>query len=136
MSARIFIMQRSVLLLVVLLVTVTAAMGQHWKKLGSKSIDFRNANDSIVVDRRNGTDSKFKLGASGASIRISRLVLTFANGEQRRFNNGFTIEVGESTNEVDIGETKAAIKRVDFWYESRSFNAKKAKVTLYVLPFK
>lgn len=121
---------------IVLMLSAVAVSAQDWKRLASKSIDLRNVNDTIVIKGKHRSYSKFKLSASGSSVRISRLVLTFSNGERRVFNTAFTIEKGESTNEVDLNGTKNNIQRVDLWYESRSLNASKAKVTIYGLPAK
>lgn len=127
-------LSRSFILLIILVVGASVGSAQGWKKLGSKTIDFKNRNDAILINQKDRTLSKFKLSVSGASVKISRIVLTFSNGEQRKFNNGFTVENGKSTNEVDIGATKAGIERVDLWYESRSLNAKKAKISFYAIP--
>ena len=129
-------LRHSFFLLILLFAGASAVSAQGWKKLGSKMIDFKNVNDAIVIEQKSRPYSKFKVRVSGASVRISRLILTYSNGEKRRFTNGFTIENGESTNEVDIGATNAGIERVDFWYESRSLNAKKAKIILYALTAK
>lgn len=126
----------SICLAIVLISSVLAVSAQAWKKLGSKDIDLNNINDTIVIKNKYRSYSKFKLGVSGASVRISRLVFIFSNGERRSFKKSFTVEMGQTTNEVALEGIKASIQRVDLWYESRSLNAKKAKITVYASPSK
>ena len=114
------------------LATVSVS-GQDWKKIGSKTIDLKNASDSIVIGKKTRTYAKFKLKVSGASVRISRVVFTFNSGERQTFKTPFTTIDGKLTNEGVFGNRIVEIERVDIWYESRSFNTQKAKLAVYAM---
>ena len=110
------------------------ASAQHWKKLGSQTLDLKNEHDTILVTDRKGYLARVKLSVFGASVFFRRMVIMYSNGEKQTFSRSVTLEKGESTNQLDLLGRQRHIAQVDLWYESRSFNAKKAKVTLYGMP--
>jgi hypothetical protein len=131
------LIRKSLFLLIVfafLAVAAGTASAQHWKKLGSRTLDLKNEHDTIVVTDRKGYLARIKLNVSDASVFLRRMVITFANGEKQAFSRSLTLEKGETSSELDLVGRQRNIAQVDLWYESRSLNAKKAKVTLYGMP--
>lgn len=131
------LIRKSLFLLIVftfLAVAADTASAQHWKKLGSRTIDLKNEHDKILVTYRKGFLARIKLTVSGASVFIRRMVITYGNGEKQAVSRSVTLEKGESASELNLLGRQRNIAQVDLWYESRSLNAKKAKVTLYGIP--
>jgi len=135
----VMLIRKSLFLVIVftfLAVATGTASAQHWKKLGSCSLDLKNEHDTVVVTYRKGFLARIKLTVTGSSLFFRRMVITYSNGEKQTFTRSVTLEKGESTSELDLLDRQRNVARVDIWYESRSLNGTKAKVILYGLPVK
>ena len=131
------LIRKSLLLLIVfafLAVAAGTASAQHWKKLGSRTLDLKNEHDTFAVTNRKRAVVRIKLTVSGASLFVRRLVITYGNGEKQTFSRSVTLEKGKSSSELDLLGRQRNVAQVDIWYESRSLNGTKAKVTLWGVP--
>jgi len=135
----VMLIRKSLFLVIVftfLAVATGTASAQHWKKLGSRSLDLKNEHDTVVVTYRKGFLARIKLTVTGSALFFRRMVITYSNGEKQTFTRSVTLEKGESTSELDLLGGQRHVAKVDLWYESRSLNGTKAKVILYGLPVK
>ncbi|MCS2153111.1 hypothetical protein MUU49_11100 [Scandinavium goeteborgense] len=102
-----------------------------WKQLGSAKADFSRDHDTIRVFT-NTEFSKLKFRVSNAPLNMKRMVVEYDNGHRDTLRTvNFIREGGESRN-IDLrGVGKRKIRKVDFWYETRKSDHRKANVTLY-----
>ncbi|HEY2452570.1 MAG TPA: hypothetical protein VGI71_08095 [Scandinavium sp.] len=102
-----------------------------WKNLGSAKADFSRDHDTIRV-YSNNEFSKLKFRVNNASLNMKRMVVEYDNGHRDTLRTVSYIREGGESRDIDLrGVGKRKIRKVDFWYETRKSDHRKANVTLF-----
>ena len=124
-----------ILFLMTIAGSVTAVSAQEWVKLGSQKANHKAEHDTIMVMDWKTAFTKIKLTVADAPVHFYRLRIVFGNGTEE-VQLPDVIPAGGESRVIELGKSGRFIRQVDFWYESASLGGKKAKVTLYGMPFR
>jgi hypothetical protein len=84
--------------------------------------------DEIRLPSARGSFVSLRLQVDGGTVRLDRMVVTFAHGSTRAVDlKGKTLDSGDVSPEVPLTGNDHVIRRVDFWYRAPKF----ATVRLY-----
>jgi len=119
------------LVVVMLLISVTAAQAGEWKKLGVRSVKHRTERDVILVGEKEGTFKAIKLTVRKSGIHLLDMKVHFMNGDVIDVKIRNFIPGGGETRVIDLPGVNRKIEKVVFWYKSLKKNDKKAKIRLW-----
>ena len=105
--------------------------GPKWEKLGSRKVKYTIDRDEILVTRMEGRFSAIKIKVYKAPIDMMKCVIHYGNGQTQEVQMRNTIRAGGETRVIDIPGSKRVIKKVVFWYDTKNFVGKRAKVELW-----
>ncbi|HEY7219632.1 MAG TPA: hypothetical protein VH985_14700 [Candidatus Binatia bacterium] len=122
-------------LFVVLMATaglaVAAKAPGRWVLLGERDVDFRNDHDRIEVGRHEGGFRQIQFRVKDAPIEVSRLVITFHNGQTFSPKIRHRFPEGSGSHSIDLPGERRDIARIDFEYRSINRREGKGKVAVY-----
>jgi hypothetical protein len=114
----------------VLVLAYPASALEGWERLGSRIVDFRAHEDTVVIGRNEGRFSAIMLEANG-DIALDNIRVTFGNGGVFTPRMNFVLEEGERSRAIDLpGETRI-IRSVAFDYRPLRGGEDRATVTVY-----
>lgn len=126
---------RPVLMLAVFAVFITAgsmsASAQNWRDLGSKEVNDRVDNDTLIVTGWQGDVRRIKFGVEQAPVRFYKVRITYGNGRSYNIAIRNLIPKGGETRVIDLPGRERVINKVEFWYEAASMGPQRARVRLW-----
>jgi len=105
-----------------------------WRLLGEVTANFTADHDVIVVQGPYDNFRRIKFKVTDAPLNLTRLVVTYDNGEPDRLDVREKIEKGGESRAIDlrgVGERK--IHKVEFWYDTAGVLKGRAHVTVFGL---
>jgi len=107
------------------------AAGQ-WRLIGQVTANFMADHDVIVVQGPYDNFRRIKFKVTDAPIHITRLVVTYDNGEPDRLDVRERIEKGGESRAIDLhGVGQRSLRKIEFWYETAGVLHGRADVTVF-----
>jgi hypothetical protein len=107
------------------------APGQ-WRLLGQVTANLTADHDVIVVKGPFDNFRRIKFKVTDAPLNITRLVVTYDNGEPDRLDVRQRIEKGGESRVIDLrGAGQRSLRRIDFWYDTAGVGRGRADVTVF-----
>lgn len=104
---------------------------QEWVELGSRKVNFGLDKDVIEVTYHEGTFTAIKLGVTDGALNMHRCVIHFENGTQQEVELRFNFAQGSESRVVDLNGNRRFIKKIDFWYDSKNMQSRRATLTVW-----
>ena len=102
-----------------------------WEKIATGTFDHKVDHGTIfMTTEHNHPYNMIKLAVSKTSVRILRIMVTFASVQTKEYTLNDLIPDGGSTQDFTLPHP-GYIPRVDFWFEPASLEGKKANVSLW-----
>jgi len=102
-----------------------------WRLIGTVHADFVRDHDVIHVVGPFDQFRKIKFFVKDAPVDISRLLVTYDNGDKQNVETRFTIPKGGESRVIDLNGYKRSIRTIEFWYDTRGRGQGRAEVTVY-----
>jgi hypothetical protein len=102
---------------------------EGWVELGTREVDYKKERDVIEVGRQEGRFTRIRLEVDEGDMKLSKLKVTFGNGETFEPDTRYEFNEGTRSHNIDLPDKARAIKRVEFVYKSEK-HGPKAVVTL------
>lgn len=103
-----------------------------WEKLGSRKVQFKAEKDVITVTRYEGRFNAVRLKVEKSDINLHRFEIHYGNGDIQRIKVNRVIKAGSVSKNIDLkGRGRRIIKKVEFWYDTKGYEGKKATVELW-----
>ncbi len=103
-----------------------------WRMLGSTVANYTADHDAIIVAGPYDNFRRIKFKVTGASLRLVRLTVTYDNGAPDNIPTAYDIPQGGESRIIDLrGAGKRSLRRIDFWYDTKSLARGRANVTLF-----
>lgn len=103
----------------------------RWEKLGQRQVNYGLDHDEIVVTAREGAFTGLKLIVRKSGINLHRVVVHYGNGERDELEIRENIAPGGETRVLDLPGRRRVIRTVDFWYDTKNWEGRKAVVELW-----
>ena len=110
---------------------VAAKAPGRWVLLGQREVDFKKDHDRIEVGRHEGGFREIQFRVKDAPIEVSRLVVTFHNGQTFSPKIRHRFPEGSGSHSIDLPGERRNIARIDFDYRSIKRHEGKGKVEVY-----
>ncbi len=109
------------------------ATAAGWVFLGERSVRHVADHDAIPVTVARGGFLRMKIGVRFHAIRMVRVTVVYASGAPDHLETRFLIPAGGESRQIDLRGGRRAIRRIDFWYDTRSLAGSRALVRVYGL---
>ncbi|HTJ49846.1 MAG TPA: hypothetical protein VL443_10360 [Cyclobacteriaceae bacterium] len=109
----------------------THANAQEWVELGSRKVNFGLDKDVIEVSYTGGTFTAIKLEVTDGALNMHRCVVHFQNGTKQEVELRHNFAKGSESRVIDLNGNKRFIKKIDFWYDSKDLQFKRATLIAY-----
>jgi hypothetical protein len=107
------------------------APGQ-WRLLGQVTANLTVDHDEIVVKGPYDNFRQIKFKVTDAPIHITRLIVTYDNGEPDRLDVRERIPKNGESRAIDLrGVGQRSLRKIDFWYETEGAFRGRADVTVF-----
>lgn len=104
---------------------------QEWVLLGERSVSDNLDHDTIPVTVARGDFRRLKFVVRGHAIQMLRMVVHYGNGASDKIETRELIPAGGESRAIDLRGGERAIKKIDFWYETKSLGRQRALVKIY-----
>ena len=104
---------------------------QKWKRLGSKSVNFRLDRDVIRVGTRDGAFSKLKIEVRGGNLKMYKMVVEFRNGQKEVIQLRHHFSARSGSRVIDLNGNRRIIKDITFLYDSVNKVGRKATIHVF-----
>ncbi len=113
-------------------VTPEADIRPNWEKLGACLVKYDAEKDVIGVSAYEGRFNAVRIKVEKSDINLYRVAIHYGNGDVQNAKVGKIIREGQTTRAIDLkGKGKRIIKKVEFWYETKGYERRKARVELW-----
>lgn len=102
-----------------------------WDRLGSRKVNYRADFDVIQVGALEGGFTKLKVSVTGGALNMHRMVVTYMNGTKEEIQLRHNFYRGSTSRVIDIRGGKRLIKKIKFFYDTKTLTLKRAKVHVY-----
>ncbi len=103
-----------------------------WRLLGTTHADRSIDHDAIIVTGPFDNFRKLKFKVTDAPLQITRMTVTYDNGQVEKIDTRFEIPQGGESRIIDLKGGSRSLRRVDFWYDTKGGLFKgKSDVTLF-----
>jgi hypothetical protein len=134
MTKRLFIIAFSAFLFIAGATFASAQNRGKWVDLGTKEVKASSEQDTWHITSARGQFRRIKLTVAKSAIRIGRLQIRYASGQDEDIEVRQNIPAGGSTRNIDVDGRNRFIKEVNVWYETIGPNPRRtARVTLWGL---
>ena len=99
--------------------------------LGERVVSDRAEYDTIWVTDERGPFHAIQLRALKAPVEVKRLTVYFENGSKQRFERNVLLRPGDFSPRIDLAGGNRYIRKVVFYYETRSPGHERALVRLF-----
>lgn len=104
----------------------------EWRLIGQVTANFTADHDVIVVRGPFDNFRRIKFKVTDAPLHITRLIVTYDNGEPDRLDVRARIEKGGESRAIDLrGAGQRSLRKVEFWYDTAGVHLERADVTLF-----
>ena len=104
---------------------------QDWVLLGERTVGDSLDHDTIPVTASKGYFRGIQFRVKNHGIQLFRLVVHYGNGQPDEIETRDFIPAGEKSRIIDLKGGDRIIKKIDFWYETKSLGRKRALVRVY-----
>jgi hypothetical protein len=104
---------------------------QDWVFLGERTVGDNLDHDTIPVTAARGDFRRIQFRVKDHAIQILRLVVHYGNGNPDKIETREMIPAGGKSRVIDLKGGDRVIKKIDFWYETKSLGHKRALVRVY-----
>ncbi|ACK64488.1 hypothetical protein PCC8801_0390 [Rippkaea orientalis PCC 8801] len=104
---------------------------QEWGRLGERSVGAQADRDTIIVTGSQGTFRQLKFVVLRHPIRIYRIVVHYGNGRSETIETRELIRAGSESRVINLRGGDRVIKKIDFWYETKSLGKNRAIIRVY-----
>lgn len=106
-------------------------MNGSWEFLGEKVVNHALDHDEIILGAKEGKFSKIKLKVKRANIEFHKVIVVYGNGEKAAVELREVISAGGETRAIDLRGQDRIIKKVKFYYHTKSKTKKRAVIRLF-----
>ena len=100
--------------------------------IGQVTANFTAVQDVIVVEGPFDNFRRIKFKVTDAPLHITRLLVTYDNGEPDRLEVRERIEKGGESRAIDLhGVGQRSLRKIEFWYDTAGVRKGKAHVTVF-----
>jgi len=104
----------------------------EWRAIGQVSANLTADHDTVVVKGPFDNFRRIKFKVTDAPLNISRMVVTYDNGEPDRLDVRERIQQGGESRVIDLrGAGQRSLRRIDFWYDTAGAGRGRADVTVF-----
>ncbi len=103
-----------------------------WVDLGTATVTRAADHDGVVIKGEAQNFRKLKITVRNMPIAISRIEITYDQGDVQHLDIPVTIAKNGESEMIDIEGSERSIKRIDFWYNAQDFARGKAIVNFFV----
>ena len=107
---------------------------QNWVMLGERTVADKTDHDTILVTAARGDFRRIQFRVKDHAIQILRLVVHYGNGNPDKIETRELIPAGGQSRIIDLKGGDRVIKKIDFWYETKSLGRNRAIVRVYGSP--
>jgi hypothetical protein len=103
-----------------------------WRVVGQVTASFASDHDTIVVRAPFDDFRSIRFKVADAALDISRLIVSYDNGEPERLDLREHVRKGGRSRAIDlpvVGER--SVRKIEFWYEAAGLLQGAADVTLF-----
>lgn len=104
---------------------------QDWVLLGERTVSNKIDRDTIPVTIARGSFRSIQFRVKDQAIQMLRLVVHYGNGNPDKIETRSLIPAGGRSRIIDLKGGDRVIKKIDFWYETKSLGNKRALVRVY-----
>lgn len=106
-------------------------VGDGWRLLGRREVDFRGDRDSIEIGRDEGRFRKLRFEVRNAPIEMYNMLIVFEDGSRRNIDFRHRFSENRSSPSIDLPGDRRTVRRVEFSYRSISSREGRGSVMLY-----
>lgn len=103
-----------------------------WVDLGTATVTKATDHEGVAVKGNVQNFRKLKITVRNMPITISRIEITYDQGDIQHLDMPVTIAKNGESEMMDIEGSDRNIKRIDFWYNAQDFARGKAIVNFFV----
>jgi len=104
---------------------------QEWVFLGERTVGDNVDHDTIIVTAARGDFHRLKFTVRDQAIKMLHMVVTYGNGNSDKIETRYLIPAGGESRPIDLRGDNRVIKKVEFWYETKSLGKNKARIRVY-----
>jgi hypothetical protein len=104
---------------------------QTWVFLGERSVGDNVDRDTVVVTAVKGDFRRIQFRVKNHAINVLRLVVMYGNGVPDKIETRQLIPAGGTSRIIDLKGGDRIIKKIDFWYETKSLGRKRTLIKVY-----
>jgi hypothetical protein len=104
---------------------------QNWVFLGERSVGDNLDHDTILVTAARGGFRRIQFRVKDHAINILRLVVHYGNGIPDKIEIRQLIPAGGESRNIDLKGGDRVIRKIDYWYETKSLGRKRASIKVY-----
>src|SRR5262245_1225299 len=103
-----------------------------WRLIGQVTANYTVDHDVIVVRGPFDNLRRIKFKVTDAPLHITRLIVTYDNGEPDRLDVRERIERGGESRAIDLrGVGQRSLRKIEFWYDTAGVGRGRADVTVF-----
>lgn len=122
----------SILFMAFLFVSFTGfSQKRDWTRLGSRAVNYKLDKDIIKVGAREGGFTKLRVGVTGGSLNMHRMVVFYMNGTKEEITLRHNFKKGSASRVIDIRGGKRLIKHIKFFYDTKNIAPTKARIHVF-----
>jgi len=112
--------------------SVAVANAAEWRLIGKTQASHSADHDTIVVQGPFDNFRRVKFKVTDAPLNLQRMVITYGNGERDKIDVRENIPKGGESRVIDLhGESQRSIRKIEFWYDTKSSGQGTADVTVF-----
>ncbi|BEH10290.1 MULTISPECIES: DUF2541 family protein [Geobacter] len=121
---------RFLTIIALLILFSTSAWADEWVKLGDRTVRLMAERDEIPVTALKGEFKRIQIRGEESGVEFKAVVVVLANGRRINVPVRNFIPKGGKTREIDLPGKDRAIRKVVFWYKTRTGADGRARVEL------
>ncbi len=132
MTKRLFVIALALFVFAAGATLASAQRRGQWVNLGTKDVKAASEQDTWHVTSARGQFRRIKLTIGRSAVRIGRLQIRYASGQDEDVQVRLNIPAGGSTRNIDVDGRNRFLKEVNAWYETVGMSRRRtARVTLW-----
>ena len=107
------------------------ARAGEWVLLGERTVRDVADHDTIPVTVARGDFRRLKFTVRYHAIRMIRMAVHYGNGMPDKKETRWLIPAGGESRIMDLHGGERVIRRIDFWYDTKSLSGQRALIRVY-----
>ncbi len=103
----------------------------RWELLGTRSVNFANDRDEILVTAAEGMFTGLRVKVLRSAMDMNKMVIHFGDGSTQDVELKQVFRAGDESRIIDLPGNRRVIKKVVFWYDTKNYKKRKAVVELW-----